>query len=207
MITTLTAVVAEVNILISFSFCQNPDFWLWFGASKSDSNPLSSWYEWQNIDIMPWNHHQSIELALSFLKRHSSPSYYYYKLRYQGLGGFGGNSSACDLLMAKYLVGIGAISLDFILHWISFQMSHSSPSNDCYKPRYEGRRYEGQGRIVGEFGGNSRSCCACDWMMAKWWIGVFGNDGNDTYYPLFIHIYRYLFNIHTDIHRWYLMFR
>eukprot|EP00984_Skeletonema_dohrnii_P010230 scaffold3993_cov81-Skeletonema_dohrnii-CCMP3373.AAC.4 len=33
---------------------------------------------------------------------------------------------------------------------ISFQMSQSSPSYDCYKPRYEVRRDKGQG--LGEFG-------------------------------------------------------
>eukprot|EP00985_Skeletonema_marinoi_P033927 scaffold42613_cov518-Skeletonema_marinoi.AAC.1 len=41
------------------------------------------------IDIMHSNHHQSIELALSFPNHHSLPSYDHYKPRYGGLGEFG----------------------------------------------------------------------------------------------------------------------
>jgi len=65
--------------------------WIWkfglafgFRASKSDCRGRFSWVNCQKIHIMPSNQHQSIELALSFLKRHSSPSYDNCKPRYRG---------------------------------------------------------------------------------------------------------------------------
>ena len=65
-----------------------------FSSRLQLSNPLFSLNDSQKVVQWSYKYAQSIELALSFPKRHSSPYYYYYKIRYEGLGEFGGNSSA-----------------------------------------------------------------------------------------------------------------
>ena len=140
LIMTLMAAV-EVNISIYYLlFCWNPDFWHWLWPRNSDSKALSSWVDWQRIDIWSWNYNQSIEHNESFPKRHASPSYDFYKLRWEGLGEFRGNSNAWHWMMVKWR-GMELLQRIYrILHWIGFQMSHYSFSNDYYKPRYQRRR-------------------------------------------------------------------
>ena len=69
----------------------------------------------------------------------------------------GSASSACDWMMTKWREVELIQRVYCILHWTSFRMSHYSPSNDYYKPRYQGKGEVGSfwgmtdGRYLGLF--------------------------------------------------------
>ena len=145
MITALTAVEVAVITLVCKPFCQNPDFWLWSWPSNSDFNPLSSWVDWQRIDITPSNYNQSIEFDLSFLNHHSSLSYYYYNLRYGGLGQFGREwvmrvihcwSSDGDWSYSK---GSIVFSIEIAFNWATIHLPTTTTSRDIKMPCREAK--------------------------------------------------------------------
>ena len=63
--------------------------------------PLSSWVDWQKIEITPWKYHESIERNETIPKRHSTSWYDHYKPRYHTT-----YQRACIALLYEYLIRV-----------------------------------------------------------------------------------------------------
>ena len=91
----------------------------WFGAWHWDSRILSSWVEWQKIDICSWNYNKSIELDKSFLKHCSSPCYDKYTQIHDTMSMICWISKECVKLSSDYDSLLIIISLSLSSHTLS----------------------------------------------------------------------------------------